>query len=521
MKKYGLVLAFLFPVLLSASSVDWHLLTGNAAYSPRDNAFLLEYNNKKYLIGGSHQDDPDMTFADVYTSFDGIDWQCLTRNAAFGQRRRARCAVWNNKMWLVGGETKQLVAPNTYAFIPTKDVWYSTNGTDWTIATGNAAFNNATLYHKGGVMVYNSQLWVVGINDSYREAWYSNNGSDWFAATRNAAFPGRVNFAYTVFNNKMWVFGGTDDAGHYYNDAWYSTNGADWYATTRNAEWTTSDAMNAFSYNGLLWVYLQNYGQAWTSPDGIVWTLATNTNGYPPLRRESGFSTISTNMISIQAGYVGENDVNESWYALLNAVATSTPTQIIITATNTPLPTLTPTHTITPTRTPSPTATQPTATRTITPYNTFTPSPTITPTRTMTFTMTQTWTITPTFTVTPSFTVTATVTPVETIILWYNSTDTDWHKTDVRISWREYPGNVAYILRYTDIDRPDAYEASVIVPLDDDISPSPNVFTYDLQGLIYDDRYSITITAEGGDDDVHEWSNNIVVCPKASPTAVR
>jgi hypothetical protein len=58
----------------------------------------------------------------------------------------------------------------------------------------------------------------------------------------------------------------------------------------------------------------------------------------------------------------------------------------------------------------------------------------------------------------------------------------------------------------------------LVVPNADDINPSADTFTYDLQGVPFADVISITLTAIGGDLGVSEMSNNISISPAASPT---
>jgi hypothetical protein len=111
-------------------------------------------------------------------------------------------------------------------------------------------------------------------------------------------------------------------------------------------------------------------------------------------------------------------------------------------------------------------------------------------------------------------------------MIWYNSTDKDWHGTDVRLSWRQYPDTVdnpvVYTLYYENISDSRIYPVVLIVPNADDINPAAQVFTYDVQGLVAEDMYSFTITAVGGDFGVSYMSeNNVTVKPKESPTPVR
>ena len=78
-----------------------------------------------------------------------------TMSAGFGIRCSHSSVVFNNKMWLIAGNT------SAFAANPQSDAWYSTDGITWTEATANAGFSGR-LGHSS--LVYNNEIWVIGGN---------------------------------------------------------------------------------------------------------------------------------------------------------------------------------------------------------------------------------------------------------------------------------------------------------------------------------------------------------------------
>lgn len=100
------------------------------------------------------------------------------------------------------------------------DVWWSTDGINWNLATANASW---TPRHGHEAFVYDNKMWVIGGNDNLGfqdDVWWSVDGVNWNLSTANPGFSGRTNFASTVYNNKMWIMGGYN--GYYFSDVWWS-----------------------------------------------------------------------------------------------------------------------------------------------------------------------------------------------------------------------------------------------------------------------------------------------------------
>jgi hypothetical protein len=177
-------------------------------------------------------------------------------------------------MWVIGGNT-DMSSKN--------DVWYSTDGETWIQATASAAFSPR---YEHTSVVFDNRMWVIGgSTDSI--VWYSTDGETWIQATASAAFSPRSEHYSVVFDKRMWVIGGWN--GTYSNsDVWYSSDGVTWTQATASAAF----ACSAFScnyresprwstsvvFNNRMWVIggsthiVRSYKyDIWSSTDGVTW----------------------------------------------------------------------------------------------------------------------------------------------------------------------------------------------------------------------------------------------------------
>ena len=87
-------------------------------------------------------------------------------------------------------------------------------------------------------------MWVIGglrySSDWIEEddVWYSSDGINWTESTSSAAWTDRYNHSSIVYSSRIWVIGGGYDSGDYsyqLNDVWYSYNGSSWTRATSSA----------------------------------------------------------------------------------------------------------------------------------------------------------------------------------------------------------------------------------------------------------------------------------------------
>jgi len=188
-----------------------------------------------------------------------------------------------------------------------------------TPATANAPFGGK-LDHT--TVVFDNKLWVIGGSDGFlsykNDVWYSENGSTWKKATSNAAFSERYRHTTVVFNDKLWVIGGWD--GDNKNDVWNSEDGVTWTQATANAGFSKRNHHTTVVFDNKLWVIGGitdgiiggRENDVWYSTDGSNWVQATENAAFT---KRSGHTTVVfNNRLWLIGGFDGgpENDV---WFS--------------------------------------------------------------------------------------------------------------------------------------------------------------------------------------------------------------
>ena len=109
------------------------------------------------------------------------------------------------------------------------------------LVTSSASWGNRSEH---SVLAYNDKLWIMGgfdctgsllvIVQGKNDVWYSTDGTNWTEATSSADWSAKNDAASLVFDNKMWILGGRESSG-LKNDVWYSTDGTNWTQATSSA----------------------------------------------------------------------------------------------------------------------------------------------------------------------------------------------------------------------------------------------------------------------------------------------
>ncbi len=253
--------------------MQWSEATPSAGWSPRWGHSSAVFDNKLWVMGGSDYWDGNV-YSDIWSSPDGVNWTRVVEQTPWGPRRHFPTIVYNNKLWVLGGEVR-----GEYEWLYYNDVWSSEDGTSWSQVTAAAPWAGRILE---GTAVFQNKMWVLGgfSNSFYGDAWYSENGVDW---TQAPTPPWGVRYALTalVFDGKLWVLGGTDYwSGSAFDDVWYTEDGENWTCATSNAGWGGRAGHGSVVSDNKMWVFGGGYppGPArndvsWSS-DGVNWTTA-------------------------------------------------------------------------------------------------------------------------------------------------------------------------------------------------------------------------------------------------------
>jgi len=277
-----------------------NILVDYAAAGNPGNVF--PFNTSDFVGNGS------IAIAQRDDLYQGLE-SCVTAAAPWAARSGHSSLVYDNKMWVMGGWDSSAVRLN--------DVWYSTDGANWTLAIDHAGWS-ARVSHAS--IVYDNKMWVMGGDNGslINDVWYSNNGKDWIRATAAAGWSPRFDHGAIVYDNKMWVIAGAYTAGGAAeNDVWYSTDGVNWIRATFNPlPWTPRFDHALLVYNNRMWLMGGNGGglrrDVWSSTDGVNWALATANAAWSP--RMELTAVVYSNKMWVMGGDNG-SPTNDVWYS--------------------------------------------------------------------------------------------------------------------------------------------------------------------------------------------------------------
>lgn len=260
----------------SSDGLNWELVTDEPGFSARTGFTLTVFKNKMWLIGGF----AGFNTNDVWFTEDGINWTEATPNASFSKRTDHTSVVFDNKLWVIGGTANSIGIGAEFV----NDIWYTEDGLEWTMATENADFEQRSGHAS---LVFDEKMWVIaGYLDSsgsdIGDAWYSTDGILWEKATTDSdMFSGRVSHFSTVFDDKMWVFGGFKYSGSgYRNDIWYSTDGIKWFEATPDAPFSKRANSSGVVFDNKIWLIAggRHLNTSGTENTNDIWVFSKKTN---------------------------------------------------------------------------------------------------------------------------------------------------------------------------------------------------------------------------------------------------
>ncbi|OBX21037.1 MULTISPECIES: kelch repeat-containing protein [Bizionia] len=195
------------------------------------------------------------------------------------------------------------------------DVFSFTTADLFSQITANAQFIGR-IDHE--TVVFNNKMWVIGgsdVNVNQRsDVWSSTDGINWTEATSNAAFSSRASHTALTFDGKIWVIGGY--SGGNKNDVWSSVDGTNWTQMTANASFIPRYAHTSVVFDNKMWVIggevgsLNVLNDIWHSVDGINW-IEVNAIGAPEKGRHT--AVVHDNKIWLIAGLGQDGTKNDVW----------------------------------------------------------------------------------------------------------------------------------------------------------------------------------------------------------------
>lgn len=262
-------------------NTNWMMEIPAAAWQPRDSQAELVYKNRMWIFGGwfnSNEAPP----RDVWSSDDGKIWNLINPSAPWIHSDLSMSVVFRNKMWMMGGWYNGRLKGHSASNM----VWSSKDGKNWKSETDKAAW---TPRIAAALIEFKGKIWLLGGTENYyfgdksslkNDVWYSSNGKDWRLATNDAGWQPRAYHQAAVLNGRMYIFGGGNYVLQYLalNDVWSSDDGIHWIRETSNAPWHQRLWFNSVVYRNRIWVMggwsnnpYKNHDDVWSSKDGKHW----------------------------------------------------------------------------------------------------------------------------------------------------------------------------------------------------------------------------------------------------------
>jgi hypothetical protein len=276
------------------------------SFYPTDST--VAYINGTYIAPQGQAQIPNgATVANYQTSTDGVTW--TSRNFAVGSNAGGfqwvvgnstlgRAIMWLRASYNCCGSYTQFVSGN--------QLYYSTNGTTWTLASAApTAFTNAPAVGSNGMVGIGADLGNgMSLGNTYRSVWYSADGSTWTNITSNlqSVNSGATTFGraiwdgtyYYVFCNNSIIFRSTTGA----SGSWtqiaglqgsmpdttnnvFLRDGTNYYFITTNGVYYSNDMAN-WAYSATLANYRAICGTTLVGQNGLASpsTYTTNGTGY-------------------------------------------------------------------------------------------------------------------------------------------------------------------------------------------------------------------------------------------------
>lgn len=190
----------------SSDGSEWTQVTPAAGWSPRLAAGLVEHRSRLWMLGGTENyyfGGATSTKNDVWSSADGKTWTQATAKAAWSPRAYHQAVALNDKIYVLGGGN----------YVPTyearNDVWSSSDGIDWSCETENAPWAPRLWF---SAAVYRDRMWVIGgwskEKDNFGDVWHSADGRKWQRLETKTIWKARHEHSVLVSKDKLWVLGG-------------------------------------------------------------------------------------------------------------------------------------------------------------------------------------------------------------------------------------------------------------------------------------------------------------------------
>jgi hypothetical protein len=240
----------------SRDGQTWERVTSEAPWKYSDLPMTINFDNRMWLMGGwtNGRLAGHGATSQVWSSTTGQAWQ-LEGNAQWSPRIAAGIVQFKDRMWILGG-TENYYFGDQHSL--KNDVWSSADGKSWQLETASAAWSPRA-YHQA--VVVGDRIFVMGGGNyvpqyhALNDVWSSTDGRNWELVTEHAPWSPRLWFGAATFENRMWVLGGwSNNPSKNWDDTWYSRDGKDWQQLVTSEGWKARHEHSVFVFQDKLWV---------------------------------------------------------------------------------------------------------------------------------------------------------------------------------------------------------------------------------------------------------------------------
>lgn len=221
-----------------------------------------------------------------------ISPELISENAGYGARKATGVAVFDNKIWVIGGRND--------VDSPLNDIWSSQDGENW-VNEGSFSFGGI-FGHK--LIAFNNKLWMYGgIFDGMQSSkiFSSENGINWIEETGTTPFVQYQSSRFSVLGDKIYRIAGYSAEVDELSPERYvysSSEGLSWDLETENHGFETKYNFQIENLNGTLYGIEPNPDSGIeeikirTSTDGINWSDSIIFDA-----RERGINSIGSTVL--------------------------------------------------------------------------------------------------------------------------------------------------------------------------------------------------------------------------------
>lgn len=201
----------------STDGVHWNKVATDLPFAVANR--IAEFQGKLWVVKNRR----------VYSSVNGINWQLQLENAPWEDRELPGFLPFRDKLWYFGGaKAHQSINPGY------RDIWSSSDGTNWELVTNQADWPGRAWFTSA---VFDNKMWILGGWDYWQQddtnnVWYSEDGVHWKELKSSSIWSSRHASYKWVARGALWISSGYSTL-HYglFNDVWkldslatYTTN---------------------------------------------------------------------------------------------------------------------------------------------------------------------------------------------------------------------------------------------------------------------------------------------------------